>query len=96
MSKCDLFEELSTALYEAIANSLGNKPHSEGKLTLKTHVVERKPEFDMTPAEIVSIRESFKMSRSVFAELLRTSSRTLENWEQGRSVPNGLALKVAR
>ena len=89
MSKRDLFEELSTALHEA-------KAHSEGKLTLKTHVVEHKPEFDMTPAEIVSIRESFKMSRSVFAELLRTSSRTLENWEQGRSVPNGQALTLLK
>jgi DNA-binding transcriptional regulator YiaG len=28
------------------------------------------------------------MSRGVFASLLHTSSRTLENWEQGRSAPN--------
>lgn len=89
MSKRDLFSELSTALNEA-------KAHSEGKLTLKTHEVESKPEFDITPQEIVTIRESFKMSRGVFARYLRTSSRTLENWEQGRSVPNGQAITLLK
>ncbi|EPD5144743.1 TPA: helix-turn-helix domain-containing protein, partial [Vibrio cholerae] len=36
------------------------------------------------------------MSRGVFARLLHTSSRTLENWEQGRSVPNGQAVTLLK
>jgi putative transcriptional regulator len=82
MSKRDLFTELSTALNEA-------KEHSEGKLTLKTHEVRIADELVISPHEILPISEKFNMSRGVFANYLHTSVRTLENWEQGRSAPNG-------
>lgn len=88
MSSRDLFAELSSALVEA-------KEHSEGKLTLKTHQI-NDSELDISPDEIVSIREQFNMSRGVFARLLHTSSRTLENWEQGRSAPNGQAVTLLK
>ncbi|SHE48610.1 DNA-binding transcriptional regulator [Vibrio gazogenes] len=89
MSNRDLFGELSSALVEA-------KEHSEGKLTLKTHRVGDVGERHITPDEIVHIREQFNMSRGVFARLLHTSSRTLENWEQGRSAPNGQAVTLLK
>ena len=89
MSKRDLFAELSSALVEA-------KAHSEGKMTLKTHQVDDINELNISPEEIVGIRESFNMSKGVFARLLHTSSRTLENWEQGRSVPNGQAITLLK
>lgn len=89
MSTRDLFAELSSALVEA-------KQHSEGKLTLKAHHVNATGELNISPDEIVSIREQFNMSRGVFARLLHTSSRTLENWEQGRSVPNGQAVTLLK
>lgn len=74
MSNRDLFSELSSALVEA-------QEHSEGKLTLKTHQINNISELDILPDEIVSIHEQLNMSRGVFARLLHTSSRTLENWE---------------
>ncbi|WOG27506.1 helix-turn-helix domain-containing protein [Endozoicomonas sp. 8E] len=89
MSSRDLFSELSSALAEA-------REHSEGKLTLRSHQVDDKGELSISPDEIVSIRETFNMSRGVFARLLHTSARTLENWEQGRSVPNGQAVTLLR
>ncbi len=89
MSNRDLFTELSSALVEA-------KAHSEGKLTLKTYLVSEITELQITPDEIVQIREQFNMSRGVFANLLHTSSRTLENWEQGRSAPNGQAITLLK
>lgn len=89
MSKRDLFTELSSALAEA-------KDHSEGKLTLKNHQVNDISDLAISPDEIVSIREKFNMSRGVFARLMHTSSRTLENWEQGRSVPNGQAVTLLK
>jgi len=89
MSNRNLFEELNSALGEA-------KAHSEGKLTLKTHQVNDVSELNITPSEIVSIREEFNMSRGVFARLLHTSARTLEKWEQGRSVPNGQAITLLK
>ena len=89
MSNRDLFSELSSALAEA-------REHSEGKLTLRTHQVDDKDGLSILPDEIVGIREAFNMSRGVFARLLHTSARTLENWEQGRSVPNGQAVTLLR
>ncbi|MEL0637017.1 DNA-binding transcriptional regulator [Marinomonas sp. TI.3.20] len=89
MSSRDLFAELSASLVEA-------KAHSEGKLTLKTHKVGDVGELQISPDEIVNIREQFNMSRGVFARLLHTSSRTLENWEQGRSTPNGQAITLLK
>lgn len=89
MSNRDSLTELSSALVEA-------KNHSEGKLTLKTHQVNDLSQLDISPSEIVHIREKFNMSRGVFASLLHTSSRTLENWEQGRSAPNGQAITLLK
>ncbi|MDW6094519.1 helix-turn-helix domain-containing protein [Vibrio rhizosphaerae] len=89
MSNRDLFAELSSALVEA-------KDHSNGKITLKKHKVNDVSELSLSPDEIVSIREQFNMSRGIFARLLHTSSRTLESWEQGRSVPNGQAITLLK
>ena len=89
MSKRDLFAELTTSLNEA-------KNHSEGKLTLKTHEMKIADELVISPNEILSIREKFHMSRGVFANYLHTSVRTLENWEQGRSAPNGQAVTLLK
>ena len=72
MSKRNLFSELSTALTEA-------RQHSENKLTLKSHTIEIPQGLNISPKEIVRIRENFNMSRGVFAKYLHTSSRTLEN-----------------
>jgi putative transcriptional regulator len=87
MSKRDLFSELSSALSDA-------KKHDQKKLTLKTHKVELPAELSISPAEIREIRKNYKMSRQVFAIYLHTSSRTLENWEQGRSKPNEQAITL--
>ena len=85
----DLFSELSSALVVA-------REYSVGKVTLKNHKINDISELDISPNEIVSIREQFNMSRGVFARLLHTSSRTLESWEQGRSAPNGQAITLLR
>ena len=62
MSKRDLFSELTTALVDA-------KGHSQGKLTLRTHAVNDINDLAISPDEIVNIRETFNMSRSVFADI---------------------------
>jgi len=36
------------------------------------------------------------MSRALFAMYLRTNTRTLENWEQGRASPNAQATALIR
>ncbi len=78
--KRNLFNELSQALQEATT-------FEQGKQTLKTVTVERK-RLTLAPEKIRAIRESFNMSRAVFAARLHVSPRTLEKWEQGSSKPN--------
>jgi putative transcriptional regulator len=71
MSKRDLFSELSSAIEDA-------RNHDQGKLTLKTHQIDLPVQLEISPGEIKTIRERYKMSRQVFARYLHTSSRTLE------------------
>jgi putative transcriptional regulator len=83
-NKRDLFAELSEGM-TALAEE------RQGKRTLRTHAVEFKPAPQVSPRELVRVREHLKISRGVFAAYLRTNVRTLENWEQGRAKPNAQA-----
>ncbi len=82
--KRDLFAELSEGM-KALAQS------RDGKRTLRTHTVEIKPAPEVSPRELVRVRESLNLSQALFAVYLRTNVRTLENWEQGRAKPNAQA-----
>lgn len=68
----------------------------EGKLTLRNHTVKRQPAPQVTAQEVSKLREKLKMSRTLFAHVLRTNERTLENWEQGRAKPNSQAAALIR
>lgn len=50
------------------------------------------PEF--TPYQLASIREAMNMGVTQFAEYLGVTRQTITNWESGRSVPTGPALRV--
>lgn len=63
----------------------------EGKITLRTHEVEDLPPLEIDADMIRDIREHLHVSRAVFARHIRVSTRTLENWEQGRAKPNAQA-----
>jgi len=58
---------------------------------LRTHAAEFKPPPEVTPRDLVRVRQYLKLSRALFAVYLRTNVRTLENWEQGRAKPNAQA-----
>jgi putative transcriptional regulator len=81
----DLFGELvegMTALAEG----------REGKRTLRTHHLEFKPPPELSANDLIRVRKRLHLSRALFANFLRTKSRTLENWEQGRARPNAQAV----
>jgi len=63
----------------------------EGKITLRSHQVEDLPPLEVDAELIRDTRERLHVSRAVFARRLRVSTRTLENWEQGRARPNAQA-----
>ena len=82
--KRDLFAELESG-FHALAS------HRKGTRTLRTHVVEFRGAPEVTPAQLVRLRDRLKVSRGVMAAYLRTNVRTLENWEQDRAKPNAQA-----
>lgn len=67
------------------------KHEREGKRTLRTTKVVAKPVVQVTANEVKAVRESLKLSQPVFAYRLRTNTKTLQNWEQGRAKPNAQA-----
>ena len=87
--KRDLFSELMAGFEDLAA-------HRAGKLTLRTHIVSIKPAPRVTARELAKLRKDMKLSRGVFAGYLRTNTRTLENWEQGRAKPNAQAALLIR
>lgn len=84
MSKRNLFEEINQG-FDALNDQRA------GKRTLRTHKVETDPVPEITPEQLIALRNKLNLSRPVFADYLRTKDRTLENWEQGRAKPNAQA-----
>ena len=48
------------------------------------------------PSKPKVIRSKLKLSQSAFAGLLGVSIRTLQDWEQGRRIPQGPAIALLR
>jgi putative transcriptional regulator len=46
--------------------------------------------------DIKGIRQDYKLTQEQFAAMLGVSVRTLQNWEQGRRVPEGPAMVLLR
>lgn len=88
-SKRDLFSELKEG-FAALA------AERSGKVTLRRHPLEYRPAPEVTAAELLGLREQLHWSRAVFARVLRTNVRTIENWEQGRAKPNAQAALLIR
>jgi putative transcriptional regulator len=67
------------------------KRHREGRITLRSHSFAERPPLTVDADLIRETRERLNVSRAVSARGLRVSTRTLENWEQGRAQPNAQA-----
>jgi putative transcriptional regulator len=52
--------------------------------------------FTYRTADVVAIRDKLRKSQSEFATMIGVSVATLQNWEQGRRVPQGPALALLR
>ncbi|MCK9799295.1 transcriptional regulator [Pseudomonas sp. MAFF 302030] len=87
--KRDIFSELLEGV-DALADE------RQGKITLRTHHIKLPKLPPITAEEVLAVRQQLNLSRSVFAMYLRTNTRTLENWEQGRARPNALATTLIR
>lgn len=83
-SKRRLFDELMEGVHAM-------RQQRQRKVTLRTHEVEEPSPLNIDAALIRDTRIRLNLSRAVFARGLRVSTRTLENWEQGRAQPNAQA-----
>ena len=70
--------------------------HLQGKITLRTETRERIEPASITAEEVKAIREKLNLSQAVFAQKLRTSVRTYQGWEQGKTKPNPQAALLLR
>ena len=84
MKKRKLFNEIMDGI-----NSMALE--RKKKITLRSYNSEEAMPFEITPEIIRETREKLNLSRAVFARQLHIATRTLENWEQGRSHPNNQA-----
>ncbi len=75
--KDELFKELVASVQEGGAILRGETAPSR--------------QFVVEGPEIKRIREDYKLSQGQFAKLLGISIATLQNWEQGRRMPEGAA-----
>ena len=73
----ELFDELLESVREGGAILRGEKAPSRA--------------FTIEQPDVQRIRANYRLSQSEFATLLGISLNTLQNWEQGRRVPQGPA-----
>ncbi|WP_312283935.1 NadS family protein [Candidatus Igneacidithiobacillus taiwanensis] len=77
-----LFDDLVQSLKEARAIAHGQMPASR--------------RIKVTAPDAKAVREQIGLSQSEFAQLMRVSVKTLQNWEQGRRHPTGPAAALLR
>ena len=65
-------------------------------LVITGYTLTRPEPLEMQAEEIKAIREGLNLSQALFALKLRTSVRTYQGWEQGKSKPNQQAMLLLR
>lgn len=77
-----LFDDLVQSLKEAKSISKGRAKASR--------------KFEVMPPDVKAVREKTGLSQSEFAQLMRVSVKTLQNWEQHRRNPTGPATALLK
>jgi len=81
--KVDLYDQINDGLEEMVAIEKGEKE------PVRVHRF-------FTSQDIRALREKAGVSQRAFAAMLGVSSRTLQDWEQGRRTPTGPAMNLLR
>ena len=77
-----LFDDLVQSLKEA-------KDISKGKAKVSRR-------FEVATTDVKAVREQIGLSQNEFAQLMRVSIKTLQNWEQHRRNPTGPAAALLK
>lgn len=85
------------SFYNDLMESLtAMKEYLEDKRTLRTETLSRPEPLQISADEVKAIRAKLNLSQAVFAKRLRTSVKTYQGWEQGKSTPNPQATILLR
>ena len=82
-AEMDFFSGLMEGLEEALA-------YSKGRASAETFVRKR----SLPVVNVLTIRESLRMTQKAFAAVLGVSCRTVEAWESGKTNPTPTAKKL--
>lgn len=82
-AEMDFFSGLMEGLEEALA-------YSKGRASAETFVRKR----SLPVVNVLTIRESLRMTQKTFAAVLGVSCRTVEAWESGKTNPTPTAKKL--
>jgi putative transcriptional regulator len=77
---------MDKTLFEDLMQSL-----KEAKVLAKRKKGATRKQAALPATDVQSVRERTGLSQSEFAQLMRVSTRTLQNWEQRRRQPTGPA-----
>ena len=77
--RTDIGQEIETALSEVLA-------HVRGEAALPCRILD-----DPDAGRIAAVRKRLKLSRRKFAERFGLDARAVQDWEQGRRVPDRAA-----
>jgi putative transcriptional regulator len=80
--KKDMFEELMESVREG-----GRILRGEARASRT---------FEVREPDVAAVREGYGLSQQEFAAMMGISTRTLQNWEQGRRKPHGAARVLLR
>lgn len=80
--KRNLGEEIIRALEEGLA-------HVQGRIKLRTRTIDVPDVVIPDAVDVHAVREKSGLSQSEFAARYGFSVRTLQEWEQGRALPDG-------
>lgn len=78
----ELFDDLLQSLKEAGAIAKGQRVASR--------------RFDISNPDVKRVREQVGLSQTEFAQMMRVSVKTLQNWEQRRRMPTGPAAALLK
>lgn len=100
----DLNAELSQALSETKRGAWARKteftPRPDGSvrrvITRRDGMIEKDEIIPAERALVAIARAATGLSQAAFAKLLGVSTRTLQEWEQGRKTPSGAAATLLR
>ncbi|MGX2956038.1 helix-turn-helix domain-containing protein [Ursidibacter sp. B-7004-1] len=91
-------KNVETTLYDDLLEGLNEmRKHLKGETVVaRVETLSRSEQLVKTGEEVRSIRNNLKLSQSELANKLKMSVKTLQNWEQGRSIPNPHSLMLLR